>query len=202
MTLSRQEAILASGRRNQKLRTRNALIEAAAALVREGKPLTIPAAAEAAQVSTATAYRYFSSPQELLLETQTSARYVEVLSDLPDDPAIRLDTIVTRLMDLQLGDEALWRALLRATQDRWFEHSEVPTRGMTRLDLTQLALAPLEPHLPAPLYRRLTMALMLVYGMEAMVSARDACALDPEESKEVMRWAAQSLLHAALQEAP
>lgn len=42
------------------------------------------------------------------------------------------------------------------------------------------------------------MAIMLVCGMEALVAARDACGLDPDEAKDVMRWAAQALLRAAV----
>lgn len=205
MSLSRQEEILASGRSNQKRRTRQALIDAATALAREGGTLTIADVAEAAQVSVATAYRYFSNPQELLLEIQTTVRAAEIVAELPDDPADRLDSIVARVMDLQLGDESLWRALLRATQDRWLsqdgQEPPVPIRGQNRLEMTRTALEPLQDTLPPQLHRRLTMAITLVYGMEAMVAARDACGLDPAESKDVMRWAVQALLQAARQEA-
>ena len=44
------------------------------------------------------------------------------------------------------------------------------------------------------------MATMLVCGMEALVAARDACGLEPDEATEVMRWAAQALLQAARQQ--
>lgn len=67
--------------------------------------------------------------------------------------------------------------------------------------MTSRALAPLEPVLDPALHQRLTSAVMLVYGMEAMVTARDACHLDPAETVQVMRWAARSLLEAALREA-
>jgi hypothetical protein len=45
------------------------------------------------------------------------------------------------------------------------------------------------------------MAVVLVYGMEAVSVARDACELPPHEAEAVMRWAAQALLQAALREA-
>lgn len=198
------------GRRNQKLRTRRALIDAAVTLLREGRTVTIADAAEAAQVSTATAYRYFSSPPELLQEAQTLLRTPDVLADLPADPAQRLDAIVSRVADLQFGDEAMWRALLRAGMERWFQQArraeqgdqadEIPIRNRTRLDLTRAALEPLTGTLTPAEQRRLTMAVTLVYGVEALVSTRDACGLDPEEAKEVMRWAAGALLETALRE--
>ena len=74
---------MSEGRSRQKLRTRRALIEAAGALIREGRTVTIAEAAEAAEVSLATAYRYFSSPQELLQETRLLIRTPDVTADLP-----------------------------------------------------------------------------------------------------------------------
>jgi AcrR family transcriptional regulator len=184
-----------AGRRNQKLRTRRALVDAAVELVREGRPVTVADAAHKAQVSVATAYRYFSNPQDLLRETQTVARGFEALADLPDDPAERLDLVVSRTADLQLGDEAVWRAVLRAALERWTEPSAdgtgtgtdadteaVLTRNRLRFGLTRAALEPLADTLPPDLHRRLTMAATMVYGVEALVSTRDVCGLDPEES--------------------
>jgi AcrR family transcriptional regulator len=195
-----------TGRVNQKLRTRQALIDAATWLAQSGRALTIAEVADVARVSSATAYRYFSSPQELVMETVIS-RAPEVIADLPDDPVQRLDEAVRRLAELQLGDEALWRTVLGATLTRWSEQAgssaeaKVPIRGQARLEITRRALAPLEQELDPDLHRRLTMSVMLVYGMEALVAARDACGLAPEEAVEVMRWAAKALLKAARDEA-
>jgi len=195
------------GRQNQKMRTRRALIDAAVALVREGRTITISEVADRAQVSVATAYRYFSSPRDLLIETQTVTLAPEFLTDLPADPAGRLDTVVSRTADAQLGDEALWRTLLKASMERWFEQAaetgddETPIRSGSRLELTRAALEPLADTLPPDLHRRLTMAVTLVYGVEAVISTRDACGLERDEAKEVMRWAAGALLDHALREA-
>ena len=190
-------------RTNQKQRTRQALVDAAKTLAANGRPLTIADVAEAAQVSVATAYRYFSNPNDLILEAATP-RVPQIMADLPDDPADRIDEVVRRLAEIQFGDEALWRAILRADLERWAQEAgldpeaRVPTRGSNRLDIVQEALAPLAEKLPPELHRRLIMATMLVCGMEALVAARDACGLEPDEATEVMRWAAQALLQVAL----
>ena len=190
-------------RTNQKQRTRQALVDAAKTLAPNGRPLTIADVAEAAQVSVATAYRYFSNPNDLILEAATP-RVPQIMADLPDDPADRIDEVVRRLAEIQFGDEALWRAILRADLERWAQEAgldpeaRVPTRGSNRLDMIQEALAPLAEKLPAELHRTLIMATMLVCGMEALVAARDACGLEPDEATKVMRWAAQALLHVAL----
>ena len=64
MAFSRQ----ADPRANQKERTRAAIVEAATEIVRSGTTPTVQAAAEAAKVSRATAYRYFPTQDSLLHE--------------------------------------------------------------------------------------------------------------------------------------
>jgi AcrR family transcriptional regulator len=194
-------------RTNQKQRTRQALIDAAQALAANGRTVTIADVAGAAQVSTATAYRYFSNPNDLVLEAAVrTAPASKITADLPDDPADRIDEVVHRLAEFQFGDEALWRAMLRANLERWAQQAtldpeeRMPIRGRARLDMVQQALAPLAEKLPPELHRRLIMATMLVCGMEALVAARDACGLEPDEATEVMRWAAQALLQVALRD--
>jgi AcrR family transcriptional regulator len=190
-------------RTNQKQRTRQALVDAAKALAANGRSLTIADVAETAQVSVATAYRYFSNPNDLVLEAATP-RVPEIMADLPEDPADRIDEVVRRLAEIQLGDEALWRAILRVDLERWAQQAaldseeRVPIRGSSRLDMVQEALAPLAEKLPPQLHRKLIMATMLVCGMEALVAARDACGLEPDEATDVMRWAAQAMLKVAL----
>src|SRR5258708_29099954 len=60
-----------SGRRNQKRRTRMAIIDAARAFVQSGAAPTMPAVAQRALVSEATAYRYFPDLAALLREALT-----------------------------------------------------------------------------------------------------------------------------------
>jgi len=57
-----------SGRVNQKKRTRDAIVRAAADLSRTGREVTMPEIAKAALVSEATAYRYFPDLASLLRE--------------------------------------------------------------------------------------------------------------------------------------
>ncbi|HET6704447.1 TetR/AcrR family transcriptional regulator [Amycolatopsis sp.] len=192
-------------RDNQKQRTRIALLEAAAGMVKDGHPLTVAAVAEAAMVSTATAYRYFPNPQSLwagLAERSGQNLHVDaLLAETGDDPAARMDAVIRYIAGLQFGDEPSWRGLVRANLDRWFSQgggsAESPVRGETRIRMTRQVLEPLEGVLPPEAHRRLTMALMLVYGVEALIVTRDACHLEPDEATEVMRWAAQALIKAA-----
>jgi hypothetical protein len=67
-------------------------------MVKDGRPLTV---AEAAMVSTATAYRYFPSPQSL--------------EETGDGLAARMDAVIRYLAGLQFGDEPSRRGLVCAT---------------------------------------------------------------------------------------
>jgi AcrR family transcriptional regulator len=171
----------------------------------QGQEVTIAAAAKAALVSPATAYRYFSQPHQLVLETGYG-NAAEVVHDLPEEPAARLDEVVQRLAGVMFDDEPFWRARLSALLELAREKAanpddHQPLRSGGRMYITSQALAGLEDTLGPKLHRRLTMALMLVYGLEAMISTKDACGLERQEATEVMRWAAQALLQAALTQA-
>src|SRR5215471_11896765 len=117
--ISRQD----TGRTNQKLRTRRAIIEAAADLVRENCTPTVAEAAERALVSRATAYRYFPSQQSLLVEVQADATEPspgDVLAGVGDDIAARAEAIARAVARMVLADEALFRNQIRIAQELWF----------------------------------------------------------------------------------
>ncbi|MEV6562610.1 TetR/AcrR family transcriptional regulator [Nocardia sp. NPDC051756] len=212
MTFSRRDEILNSGRAaNQKMRTREALINAALELARNGHSPSIAEVAEAAKVSTATAYRYFPNPQSLWSDMATrqagfTGGFPELLDDLPEDVEGRIDRVVREVCAFQFADEVVWRGVLRATLDRWFsqvdvaEAERVPVRGVTRLEMARVALAPLRDTLPAERFERLVNAVVLVFGVEALVSTRDTSGLDPEAATETMSWAARALVRAAIAE--
>jgi AcrR family transcriptional regulator len=210
MSLSRQEDFLTSGRRNQKQRTRDALLDAAVALARDGHSPSIAEVAEAAKVSIATAYRYFPNPQSLWADLATRQHipgYPEFLESLPADAEAAIDVVVREVARFQFAEEALWRGVLRAALDRWFnqvdlpEDERVPIRGTTRLDMARKALAPLRDSVQPEQFERLTMAMVLVFGVEAMITTRDTCGLGSAQATEVMRWAAQALVRAAIADA-
>jgi AcrR family transcriptional regulator len=209
MPLSRQEEYLTTGRQNQKQRTREAIVQSAIRLARAGLSPSIAEVAKDARVSTATAYRYFPNVESLWADVVVRAgiSVQDVIAELPEDAEGRIEVVIRRVAASQFADEGLWRALLRAALDRWLqqanvpEDERVPTRGTTRIDGTRTALAPLEGELPPELFERLVMAVVLVWGAEAMVVTRDACGLTHDEAADVMSWAAQALIRAARAEA-
>src|SRR5262245_253317 len=92
-----------AGRTRQKLRTRAAMVAAARALLAEGVTSpTVEQAADRAQVSRTTAYRYFPNQHALLLATYPSLEAKSLLGEAPpDDPLARLD-LVTATIGRQL----------------------------------------------------------------------------------------------------
>ncbi|MEU0092024.1 TetR/AcrR family transcriptional regulator [Kribbella sp. NPDC006257] len=200
-----------SGREHQKQRTRNALIDAYFELIRQGQSPSIAEVADRAEVSVATAYRYFPNPQSLRADAAVSATrnmptFEEILADAGDDPFVRIETVIRHAAAMQFGDEPVWRGVLHATLERWFAQWEaggemVPVRSTARHDGVSLALRPLESELSPDALRRLTHAVMLVWGVEALVVTRDTAGLDPTEATTTMVHAAHALIRDALTQA-
>jgi AcrR family transcriptional regulator len=213
MAVSRQgRSLTESGRLNQKTRTRTALLQAAVELVREGTPPSIPAAAERALVSVATAYRYFSSAEDLWWEASTStyeqtveqsARQVEAAGT---DPQARLEALIRSTGFLMLDDQLPYRRIAKNALDQWFrqqaapDEERVPVRQGRRKDQIRQAIAQLADQLPDTAMDRLAHALGLLVGTEPMISLIDAIGLDVPEAKQTLLDAARWMLTGALAE--
>jgi AcrR family transcriptional regulator len=203
---------------NQKRRTRAALVAATAELMRQGQTPTVTAAADAAQVSRATAYRYFPTQQALLFEAtlqpvfDPTIEQALALSRQADVPA-RLDTLVQALQTGTLAHEDAFRTLLRfslepsegaderpaaAAARRSDEASPGHLRGGRRVRWLEEVLEPVRDQLTPQDFQRVVAALALCMGIEALVVLRDVCGLDAQAAVAVSRWAAQTLLWAVL----
>jgi hypothetical protein len=85
---------LLTGRTRQKARTRNALLAAARALLAEGVTPTVEQAADRADISRTTAYRYFPNRWALLVATYPEIEAGSQLgTEPPSDPLERLDLV-------------------------------------------------------------------------------------------------------------
>lgn len=192
-----------TGRRAQKARTRAALIEAARSLLAEGRTPTVEQVAAAASVSRATAYRYFPTREELLVAAHPEIEAVSLLgSEPPRDPEARLDAVVSGLVEIFLGAEESYRAMLRLSLEP--DHAargELTLRKGRRYMWIEEALAPIRDRLSSEEFRRLVQAVSVNVGIEALVTLVDLAGLSREEAAEVMRWSARSLLRAALADA-
>lgn len=201
----------ADGRVNQKRRTRAAIVAAAVELLQAGRSPTVAEVADAAAVSRATAYRYFPTQDYLLSEAALNSVRDEVdrvisAAESLDAPEVRLDAVVRAIQERTVRQEPAFRALLRLSLEQSGEESNGqdalnPRRGGRRIDWIEQALAPIWDRLDQQMKQRLTGALSLCLGIDALVVLRDVCGYSPEQAVEISRWAAQALLHAGLGEA-
>ena len=189
-----------------KARTLRLLREAAQELLRTGRPLTVPAAAELAGVSRATAYRYFPTNDAVVLHATMS---------LADDPLSDADwapkgTVSPSELGAKAGD------LIRVTAAWAFDHetelrtmlqfslapelaNERPRRGLTNRGRWIGALLDnLPDDVPTAARDRLTAALMPLFGADAVVWTTDMADLPREEAIELLVWMAQVLIAATV----
>jgi AcrR family transcriptional regulator len=215
VALSRQEEPRRiGGRTNQKIRTRTALLRAAAELVRESKPPSMPEAADRALVSVATAYRYFSSAEDLWWEVSDAAFHDEEavtqaeerIAAAGTDPQARLEALIRTIGFHMLDDQVPYRRIAQRALEQWFRQADqppnqrVPIRQGRRNQHIRQVVAPLDGRLAKRDIDRIAHAIGLVVGSEAMISLTDAVGLDVPAAKKTLLDAARWLLAGALAE--
>ena len=198
----------ADPRANQKERTRQAIVEAARQLQRQGVEPSVARAAEAARVSRATAYRYFPTQDALLLEVEgimpLTAPIEELVANLSSaDAETRLLALLDALNRMVIAEETRMRRALFVYQDTWLRghrdgnSNATAVREGRRMRWLDDVLEPLRD-LPDDQYRRLRAALALTLGADSIVIMKDVCALDDDAALDVLRWSATALLRAAI----
>ncbi len=189
-------------RSNTQLRTRKALLEAAGRLLDRGRMPTMNEVAREALVSRPTAYRYFRSLNALLQESIVDAAVAGALAEAAvqdtEDPETRLLAAEAALHRSTWDNEAALRVMLAHAVQRDPADEAIPPRQNRRLPLIEAALAPLREQLGETDFRRLTCALALIFGTEAMIVFRDVLRVDEATAREVKTWAMRTLLRGAL----
>src|SRR5262245_45713696 len=181
-----------AGRERQKNRTRRAVIAAAADAIREGRTPTVAEAAEAAEVSRATAYRYFPTQEMLLAEVALFAAGGPIAppeneSDLPVPDAVA--RLVRRAGEWAYDSERPLRALLRLSLD---PNVDVKRPGH-RTGWIANALAPIRGELDPAAFERLSRALTLVLGIDPVVVMTDIAGATREQGLDALEWTARTL---------
>jgi len=183
------------------------MLDAAMRLMHAGQVPSISDMAAAAQVSRATAYRYFPTQSALIqaavdealgpiLEWKSSSADVEQrVQELISFSYPRLDQY-----------EAPLRAALRLALDQWaLQHAGklgqelILPRGR-RIGLLNTALAPLRKKLGKARGDRLAQGLSLVFGTEAFVVLKDIWGLGGKQAEQVALWTARALIRGAVQD--
>jgi AcrR family transcriptional regulator len=161
----------------------------------------VPEAADRAGISRATAYRYFSRPEEMAQEAVLDAVAIEFERiDLDvtrfSDPVRRVEHVVAAVLKMVLAREELFRTFL--SQSAAGEAAD--RRGGRRVRWLREALAPVEADLPPKTFERLLHGLALTCGIETIVVLKDVCGLRDGQVERTARWVAGLLVEGALRD--
>lgn len=183
------------------------MLETATRLMQEGVTPSVSEVAEAAEVSRATAYRYFPS-QAALVRAVVDEGLGPILTwqSNSTDSERRVAELFDTAMPRIEAFEATFKAALKLSLDQWARRQAGTlggepafTRGH-RVDLLKDAIAPLKQRLPPREFRRLAQALSLIFGVEVLIVLKDIWGLDSRRMMSVAQWAAGALVRAAVME--
>jgi AcrR family transcriptional regulator len=193
-----------TGRVNQKLRTRKALVAATRELLSEGTSPTMEAAAARASISRTTAYRYFPNLRALLAATYPHIEQRSLLGpDPPQDPVARLRIVAEDQARRILTYEPEMRAVLRLSLEADSTNRlDLPMHRGLRIAWIEDALAPLQGQLGEDDLRRLIYGIGATLGIEAFVWLTDIARVPREQAVAIMRANALALVRAALLDRP
>jgi AcrR family transcriptional regulator len=192
-----------TGRTQQKARTRKALIDAARQLLAEGVTPTVERTADRAEVSRATAFRYFANQRALLVATYPQLEETSLLgSAAEEDPIARLEAVTEELARQILEYEQELRTHLRLSLEPATTQSDgLPLRQGRAIGWIDDALTPLRDRIPARELRQLVLAIRATLGIESMVWLTDVGGVSREQAVDIMRSSARTLLRAAISDA-
>ena len=192
-----------STRTAQRSRTRKAIVRAAALLMERGERPSLDEIAAEAEVSRATAYRYFPGLDALLSEAAVEALVPEpeaIFAAAPGDVPARLALVDETFDRVTRQGEVALRMMLARILERSATHGAgpEPLRQNRRTPMIERALEPLGERLAPATRQRLTHALAIVIGTESFIALNDVVGLGEDEARGVRRWAIDALLAAAL----
>jgi AcrR family transcriptional regulator len=194
-----------TGRAAQRRRTRRAIVDAAAGLLRSGGEPSINDIAAAADVSRRTVYLYYPTLDQLVLDATLGILNSEVDAALAaassTDPHTRLEILVDELFGTVEESLPLGRKLIKLTIDAPPPADGKPRRGHRRVEWIEWAVEPCLSALGRRAYADLVSALTLVVGWEAFIALLDVRGLTVARARAVTVNAAHAILDAALSDA-
>ena len=172
------------------------MVAAAEALIHAGRKPTVSDVAEAAEISRATAYRYFPTQEMLLAEVALFAAggplFRPTAKGVPVAEAV--GQLVRRVGGWAYANEQPLRTLLRLSLD--------PSSGVRRpghrREWIREALAPVRNDLDTKTYRKLSRALTLLLGIDPVVVMKDIAGASRDQALDALEWSARTLVEAAL----
>jgi len=169
------------------------------ALYDDGKFPSVTELAAHAQVSRATAYRYFPTQSALI-----AAVVVESLGPIlewqpqDDDALKRIQQLLAFAYPQMEQHEGALRAALQLSLQQWANATpgEKFVRG-NRKRLLKMAVEPLDGKLSPDSLQRVIHAFSLIYGSEVFLVLKDIWGLDLAAIQDVTQWMAKAILRQA-----
>ena len=186
-------------------RTRRLMVTTASRLMQAGLTPSVSEVAEAAEVSRATAYRYFPNQTALVHAVVDEAlgpilKWKGKTQDAEQRILDLFENALPRISEFEATFKAALRlSLEQAAQDGPTGEQPRFTRGHRR-ELLNDALAPLRGQLPDEDLDRLAQALSLIFGVEVYTVLKDIWDLSDIQSSKVAKWAACALVRSAIAE--
>lgn len=188
-----------TGRKQQKLKTRNKILASAKKLLKKGGDFTLEQVAEDANISRATVYRYFSSVDLLSLEAGLDWQTKSPEAILNPLNGMDIKSIFTGIQDyfnkLTYNNEKAFRKYLSHAITSTTDEGK---RGARRVKTLELALENHPINLSEADQKKLITIVTTLMGVEAMIITKDVCGLNNIESQETLNWGLEKLLKGIL----
>jgi len=184
------------------------MLDTAIRLMQDGGSPSVSDVAEAAGVSRATAYRYFPS-QAAMIQAAVDEALGPVLGWTAEsgDAEANVAALFGFAFHRVEAFEATHRAALLLALDQW-QRRRAGTLGTearvvrgNRRGLLKAAVEPLAAEIGRERTERVTQALSLLFGIEAIVILKDLWGLDVDAAEDGASWAARALIRTAKAEA-
>ncbi len=194
--------------RGPRARTRKLIMETAIRLMQNGDSPSVSDVADAAEVSRATAYRYFPSQAELIQDVVEEAlgpilRWESTELNISDRLSDFFESSLPRIIEFETTFRAaLQHSLSRQSKDneRTANVEDEFKRGH-RIDLLRNAIDPLQKDLSPEQMTKLVKALSLLFGIEAIIVLKDIGHLNSKETQSIIQWAAEAMVQKAQNDA-
>lgn len=186
-----------SGRTGQKSRTRQALVDATRELLAQGLTPQVEDAAERANISRTTAYRYFANQRALLIGAQPQIQPDSLLgADAPGEPRARLAAFMDAFTRYNLEYQPQLRSALRLSLEP--QAGPAVLRQGRAIGWIEDALAPLRETYEEAAVHQLAIAIRAATGIESLIWLLDVAGFNPDQAAETARRTALALLDATI----
>lgn len=192
-----------TGRIKQKLQTRSEILKAARVMMHKKKKITIADIAKKANISRATMYRYYSNIDILFTEASLHIQHKtpDQLSEEVQEMNLkdRILHIQNHYMVSAQKNEVGFRRYLSAVLTESIV-SKKQLRGARRVESLNKALEPFKVNLDNDTFKKLISTSSVLMGIDPLITCKDVCKLNNEETNETLEWAIEMLVKGILQE--